>query len=135
MRKAWEIFRSNGVRTMQAWSEALKSSWAIEKSEPVEIQISRAVEMAERMAIENEIQSQGYEEYWYRFEANPWPKENPSRIYLNLNYGRSRKWSRGVAYCVDVQSGKTSDVSRKYNNARERGIVEEIASQVSQIFA
>ncbi|MED0736245.1 hypothetical protein [Aneurinibacillus thermoaerophilus] len=31
MKKAWEIFRKKGVRTMAAWAESLRAAWAIVK--------------------------------------------------------------------------------------------------------
>lgn len=31
MRKAWELFRKAGVRTMEAWGNALRQAWAIVK--------------------------------------------------------------------------------------------------------
>src|SRR5690606_35957209 len=32
MTKAWELFREAGIRTMKAWSEALRRAWDIVKS-------------------------------------------------------------------------------------------------------
>jgi hypothetical protein len=31
MKKAWELFRKAGVKTMEAWSNALRTAWAIVK--------------------------------------------------------------------------------------------------------
>lgn len=125
MTKAWEIFRANGERTMKAWSSALKTAWALVKAE------REAMIIAE----EEGFVTEGYQEYWYRFQFNHWMKAGHNRVYLNLNYGRARSWSRGVSYCIDLNSGNISDVSRKYNNTHENQVVGWIAERVAEYFA
>ena len=92
--------------------------------------INEAIKLAEKLAVESEIQTNGFVEYWYNFSANHWQKEEKSRIYLNLKYGRSRKWTRGVQYCIDLNTEKVFDCSHDYNNANERGIMKQIADHV-----
>lgn len=124
MTKAWEIFRNNGIKTMAAWSEALTMAWKLAKAE------KEAMIIAE----EEGFQTYGYQEYWYKFQFNHWMKGDHNRVYLNLDYGRSRSWSRGVSYCVDLNTGKISDVSRKYNNAHENQVMSWIAERVAEYF-
>lgn len=37
MRKAWEIFKAAGIRTMDAWRVALRQAWAQVKKEAVKM--------------------------------------------------------------------------------------------------
>ncbi len=97
--------------------------------------INKAIELAEKLAEEAGLITQGFVEYWYKFDANEWKRNDKHRIYLNLNYGRTykgqNKWSRGVTYYIDlVDDFKIVDSSRKYNNASERQSVKNIAEEV-----
>jgi adenylate kinase len=53
-------------------------------------------------------------------------------LYLNLNYGRHRKWSRGVSSFVDIVNfGEYQlNTGTKYNSSRERSVLEKITLDV-----
>ena len=96
--------------------------------------IKEAIEFGEKLLAENGLQTQGFQEYWYNSQIKEWKKEDKHRLYVNLTYGRtykgSRKWTRGVSYCIDLVTGTISDNSREYNNAAENQAVEQVAEQI-----
>ena len=102
---------------------------------PTKEQIEQATQLAEKLASENGLQTEGYQEFWYNFSANEWEKGDNHRLYLNLRYGRtykgSSKWKRGVTYCIDFVEETVSDTSRDYNNASENSKMQNIAKEVA----
>jgi len=99
-------------------------------------QIAKAIELANYLATQWEINTTGFQEYWYSFSAKEWQKEEKHRLYFSLKYGRtyngSRKWTRGVQYSLDLNTGAIFDCSREYNNAKENSIVEDIAKKIKE---
>lgn len=95
--------------------------------------IEAAIKLANELAQCEGLQTTGYQEYWYRFSAAAWGKkdEEVSRLYLNLKYGRSNKWSRGTSLYIDLSDLSVKKGREEYCNARERDIMERIAQQVS----
>ena len=101
-----------------------------------EQQIKELRTLAETTAKELELDTEGFQEYWYNFSTGMWEKGEMERLYLNLKYGRTykgrSKWKRGVTYYIDLKTGEAVESSREYNNARERGLMEELAEVVSK---
>lgn len=95
--------------------------------------IEGAIKLANELAQSEGLQTSGYQEYWYRFSAAAWGKkdEEVSRLYLNLKYGRSNKWSRGTSLYIDLNNFSVMEGRGEYCNADERGRMESIASQVA----
>lgn len=95
--------------------------------------IEGAIKLANELAQSEGLQTSGYQEYWYRFSAAAWGKkdEEVSRLYLNLKYGRSNKWSRGTSLYIDLNNFSVMEGRGGYCNADERGRMESIAKQVA----
>lgn len=95
--------------------------------------IEAAIKLANELAQSEGLQTNGYQEYWYRFSAAAWGKkdEEASRLYLNLKYGRSNKWSRGTSLYIDLNDFSVNEGRDKYCNADERGRMESIAKRVA----
>ena len=95
--------------------------------------IEAAIKLANELAQSEGLQTSGYQEYWYKFSAAAWGKkdEEVSRLYLNLKYGRSNKWSRGTSLYIDLNNFSVNEGRGGYCNADERGRMESIAKQVA----
>lgn len=100
--------------------------------------IEEAIKLANELAQSEGLQTTGYQEYWYRFSAAAWGKkdeEEVSRLYLNLKYGRSNKWSRGTSLYIDLDNFSVNEGRGGYCNANERRCMESIAKQVADYLA
>ena len=95
--------------------------------------IEAAINLANGLAQSEGLQTNGFQEYWYKFYATAWGKkdEEVSRLYLNLKYGRNNKWSRGTSLYIDLNNFSVKEGRGEYCNAREREIMGRIAQQVS----
>lgn len=95
--------------------------------------IEAAINLANGLAQSEGLQTNGFQEYWYRFSAASWGKkdEEVSRLYLNLKYGRSNKWSRGTSLYIDLNDLSVKEGRGEYCNASERERMGRIAQQVS----
>jgi hypothetical protein len=95
--------------------------------------IEAAIKLANELAQSEGLQTVGYQEYWYRFSAAAWGKkdEEVSRLYLNLKYGRSNKWSRGTSLYIDLNNFSVGEGRGGYCNADERDRMESIANRVA----
>ncbi len=102
-----------------------------------EKRIEAAIELANELAQSEGLQTTGYQEYWYKFSAAAWGKkdEEVSRLYLNLKYGRSNKWSRGTSLYIDLDNLRVMEGRGGYCNAYERRCMESIAKQVADYLA
>jgi hypothetical protein len=94
--------------------------------------IEKAIEAAKDVIEFSEYYDRGGE-YWYSSSVNLWEKYGKCRIYINMDYGRSRKWNRGVSFCVDVDKEEIFNNSKKYNNAGERRVTEAAAKAALNI--
>ena len=96
--------------------------------------IQSAISLGETLLKENGLQTAGFQEFWFTSQIKEWKKEDKHRLYVNVSYGRtykgSRKWTRGVSYCIDLVTGTISDNSRDYNNASENQTTKQVAEQV-----
>lgn len=95
--------------------------------------IEAAIKLANELAQSEGLQTIGYQEYWYSFSAAAWGKkdEEVSRLYLNLKYGRSNKWSRGTSLYIDLNNYSVREGRGGYCNADERRRMESIAERVA----
>lgn len=102
-----------------------------------EEKIAEAIKRGYEVLNESECADTGYAEYWYKSEIKEWEKNGSHRIYVNLNYGRfykgRSKWRRGVSWAIDINTLKSWNCSRNYNNSRERGTVQMVAETIVEI--
>ncbi|MBO8165094.1 MAG: hypothetical protein H0Z34_15530 [Brevibacillus sp.] len=123
MRKAWGIFKKEGVRTMAAWSQALRRAWAIVKG------VEKEVPARTTLAIRH--QPSGGKE-WIAEIVGRHAKNNFERRFLNPV---AREWSysgRTGRTVFELEEGKIYEVCEPYNG---RYFVEVVNGRVYEIKA
>lgn len=126
-RAAWVLKKAGAT-----WSEAMISAYAQARQPKT---INQIVTWAEKQIENSDYASTGYAEYWYNSDVREWKKGNGHMIYINLNYGRTGKWSRGVSYGINLNTKEIRNVSTKYNNAAEREFVLNLCNQIVEMLA
>ena len=70
---------------------------------------------------------------WYNWQVSLWEKNGKSRLYVNLAYGRRRKWNRRASYFIDLKDFRIEENRRDYSNAYERSICKNAAELAVEI--
>ena len=118
MKMAWNIrkeaARKFGCKVSEViFSICLKQAWSEFKT----ILITQKIEKN----IQNSEYCDQSGDYWYRTTVNEWERGGHHRLYVNMSYGRSGKWSRKASAYLDLN--KMEIVEQSGGNAAERRVV------------
>ncbi len=70
---------------------------------------------------------------WYEWEINRWTKNSIDRLYINLSYGRSGKWSRKSSVYIDLNAKNLNIIGSLSANKQENTLCWEGAQIVKDI--
>lgn len=114
MKKTWELFHKAGVKTMEAWSHALRTAWAIVKG-----LVKETVTVGEINTFAKDAHGN---------TASLWVKHGLTRVYVNYTTGGG---SRKTVGFLKIENGKVAgfDGSREVRAVYEKFAGMELTAQ------